>query len=79
MPILGSKLKTMDGNEPIRLDNDLSFCEHGNSLALEFLRKAREAVGQAATGPSPAIASDVNHALREFLLHTSCCPRCNEN
>jgi hypothetical protein len=69
----------MDINEPIRLDNDLNFCKRGNALALEFLRKARDAVKEAPVGPSPTIANEVNLALREFLLHTSCCPLCNEN
>jgi hypothetical protein len=69
----------VDINEPIRLDDELVFCEVGNRLALQFLRKSREAVKQATIDPSPQVVNAVSAALRELFIHCSSCPYCNED
>ena len=69
----------MEINEPIRLDDELLFCEECNRLALAFLNEAREAVRQAGVSEASDLRTNVDLALAAFLERRASCAHCNED
>jgi hypothetical protein len=76
--IRASSIERMELNEPITAGGELHFCEEGNRLAFEFLRKSHEVLTLVYSEDVFRLRKRLDAALIPLTTHVAICTVCNE-